>query len=320
MNEKQIVYKNFRASRRFGAELEFGRTITKSKVVNVIQAWSNYKVKSLGHVASLGNKLWHVKTDCTCGADGNGGWEVASFVGKTHKDIVHIGQVASALKDSGAKVNNYCGLHVHVEICDFTKKDIGVLMAYWIKIEKILRLVVSKKRTFDYCHLIEQETNWKDIGHYTGKYYSPEELCEEYLPQDRYETSEFRYRVINITNYYKGLRNKNYKRKTVEYRLPEGTLEENDVVNWIRLYVNFTNTIKKRQMPTNIEDASLKDAMSYLGLYHENDKFYIFSPALNKTRIWFLKRIINRLDSTKKLSCKRTQIRTDAKKLLKEIA
>jgi hypothetical protein len=232
---------------------------------------------------------------------------------------MHIGGAAKALKDSGARVNRNCGLHVHVEIADFEKRDIGVLMACWIKIEKIVRLAVSKKRYLDYCCPIGSVTDWKDIGHYFGKYYTSEELYNLYMPSNRSDVDEFRYRAINIVNYYKGLRNKNYKRKTVEYRLPEGTLEDNDVVNWMRLFVNFTDTVKNTQMPSNIEDASIKEAMFYLGLYHENDKFYIFSPALNKTRIWFLKRIINRLDSTKKLSYYQAEIRTDAKKLLKEI-
>lgn len=319
MEKKQISYKNFRNSRRFGVELEFGKEISKPKVVKTIQEFSNYKVKSLGHVASRGNNLWHVKTDCTCGADGYGGWEVASFVGKTHRDIMHIGGAAKALKDSGAKVNRNCGLHVHVEIADFEKKDVGVLMGCWLKIEKIMRLAISKKRYLDYCHPIEKETDWGWIGHYYGKYYSPQELYEIYIPHCRAEADEFRYRAINIVNYYKGLRNKNYKRKTVEYRLPEGTLEENDVVNWTRLFVNFTDTVKKSQMPTHIEDASLEEAMQLLGLYHEDDKFYIFSPALNKTRIWFLQRIINRLDSTKKLSYYNTELRTDANQLLMKI-
>lgn len=313
MEKKQIIYKNFRNNRRFGAELEFGKTISKREVVKTIQDFSNYKVKSLGHVASRGNNLWHVKTDCTCGADGYGGWEVASFVGKNHRDIMHMGGAAKALKDSGAAVNRNWGLHVHVEIADFQKRDIGVLMACWIKIEKIMCLAISKKRYLDYCHPIKQVTDWKWIGHYFGKYYSPQELYELYIPHNRNDADEFRYRAINIVNYYRGLRNKNYKRKTVEYRLPEGTLEEDDVVNWVRLYVNFTDVVKNTAMPSNIEDATLEEAMFYLGLYHERDKFYIFSPALNKTRIWFLKRIINRLDSTNKLSYYNTQIRTDAK-------
>jgi hypothetical protein len=320
MENKQISYKHFRNNRRFGTELEFGKTVSKSKVVKTIQEFSNYKVKSIGHVASRGNNLWHVKTDCTCGADGYGGWEVASFVGKNHRDIIHIGGAAKALKDSGAEVNRNCGLHVHVEIADFEKRDIGVLLACWLKIEKIMRLAVSKKRYLDYCRLIKLETDWKWLGHYYGKYYSPQDLYDLYMPNNRDDVDEFRYRAINIVNYYKGLRNKSYKRKTVEYRLPEGTLEENDVVNWLRLYVNFTGTVKTAQMPSNIEDASIEEAMGYLGLYHENDKFYIFSSALNKTRIWFLKRIINRLDLTKKLSYYNNQLRTDAKKLLKEIS
>jgi hypothetical protein len=320
MEKKQIIYKNFRNNRRFGTELEFGKTISKHEVVKTIQDFSNYKVKSVGHIASRGNKLWHVKTDCTCGADGYGGWEVASFVGKNHRDIMHIGGAAKALKDSGAAVNRNCGLHVHVEIADFQKRDIGVLMARWLKIEKIMRLAISKKRELDYCVPIRKVTDWRWLEHYFGKYYSPQELYELYMPCNREDVDEFRYRAINIVNYYRGLRNKNYKRKTVEYRLSEGTLEENDVVNWVRLYVNFTDTVKNAQMPANIEDATLEEALRYLGLYHENDKFYIFSPALNKTRIWFLKRIINKLDSTKKLSYYNNQIRTDAKKLLKEIA
>jgi len=241
-------------------------------------------------------------------------------VGKNHQDIAHIGGAAKALKDAGAKVNKNCGLHVHVEIADFDKRNIGVLMACWLKIEKIMRLAISKKRQFDYCRLIRSVTDWYELEHYYGKYYTPQELYDVYIPSCLDDIEEFRFRAISLVNYYRGIKNKNYKRKTVEYRLPEGTLEEDDVVNWTRLFVHFTETVKTAQMPSDIEDASIQQAMGYLGLYHEDDKFYILSPALNKTRIWFLKRLINRLDSTNKLSYYQSQLKIDAKKLLKEIA
>lgn len=298
--ERKITYKTLRTWRRFGIEIEMSKSLPKPKIVEAIQNCSNYKVHSFSYGKSVNNKLWHVKSDITCGNyDEDGGWEVASFVGRGPQDINHMGSVATALKEVGAEVNSNCGLHIHAEIADFSPEKVGILLAYWIKIENIIKSMLPLYRKLDYCIPISdmlesiigdnyRHVNYNPLSLY--KYltpYKPDNKDEDYSPFD------WRYQAINIVNYYLCVTDRRYKRKTIELRMPESTLNENDIVGWLRLYLNFIEFVKTAPMPKNLYESGLEEAMVYLGLHHDSDNFYIFGASLNKTRIWFLNKLIS---------------------------
>ncbi len=134
-----------------------------------------------------------------------------------------------------------------------------------------------------------------------------------FLPYDDGEDLEpldFRYRAINIINYYLASIDRRRKRKTIELRLPAGTLENEDIVGWTRLYLNFIEFVRTAPMPSHLYVEDVATTMSYLGLHH-NENFYIFGPSLNRTRIWFLKKLIR--------GSPESYVRMEARKLLQEI-
>ena len=47
---------------------------------------------------------------------------------------------------SRSKINRNCGLHVHVNVEDFTLKDMAILLAYWMKIENTLSFAIPSWR------------------------------------------------------------------------------------------------------------------------------------------------------------------------------
>lgn len=316
---KQITYKSLKFQRRFGLEIELSNSLAKSSVVKAIENCSNYKVHSPCYRRSIDNRIWHVKTDTTCGDDEDdpSGWEVASFVGHGPHDIVHMGDVATALKEAGATINCNCGLHIHAEANDFTPFDVGVLLAYWVKIEHIVKNLVASYRNFEYCWPLE-DTLEDILGPKFRNYlYDPEELYGCFLPNKEESPWECRYCAINVINYYLCLKDRRRKRKTLELRFPESTLEVNDVIGWLRLYLNFIEYAKTAPMPTTLCHSNLETTMIYLGLHHDNNNFYLFGPSLNKTRVWFLNKLIRNLKNSNNPN--KIILRSDAKRLLKTI-
>jgi hypothetical protein len=330
-----ISYKTLKFRRRFGIEIEINKSIPKAAVIQAIKNYSNHDVHSFSWGKSVNNKLWHVKHDITCGEDEedmNGGWEIASFVGSRPQDIIHMGEVATVIKEAGAKVNRFCGLHIHAEANDLTPLNVGVMLAHWIKIEHIMRNVVAMYRSFEHCEPLCNVMQDAEGTRFRYHSYHPEKLYEYFLPFEEEEEMEdedevgpadpmdFRYRAINVINYYLASKDRRRKRKTIELRFPESTLNADDIIGWLRLYLNFIEYTKTATMPLDLLSCDLRTVMTYLGLGHNKDEFYLFGPSLNKTRIWFLEKLIKNLEHpSMKQKVGPSLIKEDAKKLLREI-
>lgn len=322
---EQISYKTLKFSRRFGVEIEINKNVPKKSIIEAIKSYSNHQVHSMCIGKSVNNKQWHVKFDITCGRhqnDLNGGWEVASFVGHTAQDILHMGEIATVLKDLGAKVNRQCGLHIHAEVFDLQPYQVGILIAQWIKMEHILKCAIPRNRNLEHCELMSNVLKNNFGERFRGMAYTGDEIYEFFLPQhdgedEDYDPFSYRYRAINVINYYMARKDKRRKRRTIELRLPESSLEADDVVGWTRLYLNFLEQGNTAVMPDNLHACDLRTALGYLGLYHEDSTFYLFGPSLNKTRIWFLNKLINNLDYCKYQH--QINLKKEAKKLLREI-
>lgn len=334
--EQIIRYKTLKFRRRFGIEIEINKSIPKASIIQAIKNYSNHDVHSFSWGKSINNKLWHVKHDITCGEneeDMNGGWEIASFVGSHPQDIIHMGEVATVIKEAGAKVNRFCGLHIHAEANDLTPFNVGIMLAHWIKIEHIMRNLVAMYRSFEHCEPLCKVMRDAEGAGFRYYFYAPEKLYEYFLPyededEDEDETGpadpmDFRYRAINVINYYLASKDRRRKRKTIELRFPESTLNADDIIGWLRLYLNFIEYTKTATMPPNLHSCDIRTAMTYLGLGHDKGEFYLFGPSLNKTRIWFLQKLIKNLEysplSSGGPSMKQKAMKTEAEKLLREI-
>lgn len=296
-SRKNILYRGFTSKRRFGVELEASNNISKELILNVIERSSpNRKTKYDSYAQSVSNTYWHVKQDSSCGmATGvdrytDKGWEIASFVGSGIQDAQHIGDVAESLMGAGLQVNNNCGLHVHVEVADFSPQQMGVLLAHWIKIEKfIMSIVPSRRRHSLYCEPIR--FGLEGLDH--AKKWTPTRLWQKLRPRDlQHHDNFYRWQSINLVNYALGLKDAGWQRKTIEFRIPEGTLAKAAVVNWVRLFVNFVDFIKYKPMPENLTTVPVETALYYLGIGHASNAFHILSPGLHTTRTWALERAV----------------------------
>lgn len=302
MKHLAVDYKKFSTQRRFGVELEVGSTISKVKVQAAIRSISDRPVVVTKYQPSTENRFWHVKNDATCGPKGRSGpkgVEIASFVGQGISDLVHIGDVAEKLSEIGCKVNNNCGLHIHAEAHDLSKSQVGVLLAYWIKIERCLQFALpERRRENEYCKMLSSRIL---IPKYLPLLTSADNFYCLLSPTDLgyYENQDRRVN-LNLVNYARASLYGSNIRKTLELRWPEGTLSSVDIKCWTRLFLHFIETCKNRAFPRNFDACNLQEMLKYLGLGHEDKSFTILSEGLFETKTWLLQRFVEHSDEFKR--------------------
>lgn len=294
MAKENVEYRRFTSKRRYGVELEVSNNRDRAAIAAVIKQFSEREIRVTDWAQSNGNSYWHVKWDSTCGPKGKGhdnGWEVASFIASGYKDLVHIAEVANAMRKNGIEVTNNCGLHIHADIHDFKPEEAAALVARWIKIEPTLVHAVPLHRHKNkYCKLLGDICARRiDFR----KFYDPAKFWRLVRPTNFAVHENNQKKVaLNMVNYSAFLSG-HQERATVELRLPEGTLFGADVRNWVRCYLNFVDLSQKAGMPTEFTaaDDPIEEMMVFFGL-EANDKFYILSKGLLEAKTWLLKRLI----------------------------
>lgn len=303
MQGVEVTYRCFTSKRKFGIELEVEKNKTQAEITAAIQAVTEKPVESTsGHWAqSTHNDYWHIKYDSTCGPKGKGkdkgGWEVASYVASGYKDLLDIEKTTDALCELGCKVNDNCGLHIHADVSDFTKNQISILIAYWLKVEKWLSQAVPSIRADNkYCKLLAK-SKAKELK--TDVEYEPLGLWDLVKPTNfAVHENNQKKTSLNLVGIAQRFHYEDQGagipcgvRQTVELRMPEGTLDGREVVNWVRLFLLFVETSKTAKMPNNIAPAgSVEELLRIIG-FVDPKRFYLLSKGLHETKTWLLKRI-----------------------------
>lgn len=220
MKYRSVFYREFNTLRRFGVEMEVGNECSQFCLADAISRVSPRGRTISDWVQSKNNNCWHIKTDASCSRDGcDIGYEVASFVGSGWRDMLEIASAADSLREAYVRVNRQCGLHVHVDISDFKLEQAGSLLAAWLSVESFMCQTVPHYR-FDtgYCEPVRFSRPFV-----YGTSYNPEDIWVIFKPRDIDSiNSDDRRRMMNMVNYAIGLKKKNWTRKTVEFRFPEG--------------------------------------------------------------------------------------------------
>lgn len=275
-------YVTFPTKRAYGVELELSSyNITKERVAKIIEKTDrNREVFVSGWSYSEENDYWHVKDDSSCG------WEIASYKSVGIKDLANIVKVTDAVAEAGAIVTPKCGFHLHVEVSDFTNDQIATLVAIWMKIEKVVTSSIPHHRVNNkYCRLLNDFYPKQSNKDLCGEG-SVLKFWKAIKPNLKGNYNLFRRVALNIWNYVE-----NSGKQTVEFRFPEGTLNSNDVKNWIRLLVHFVDYSKTQRFPDNTNEVGLQEALSLMGLVGTSN-FYILSQGLRDTKDWFLHRLL----------------------------
>lgn len=308
---KSVQIRRFDSDRRFGVELEMSEKVPKSVISQAIKSNSYFDSRVRRHGASIDNNFWEVKEDHSCG------YEVSSFVGSGVDHLLHMANIANILKLIGCETNWSCGLHVHVEVLDHTNEDIAKLCAYWSKIEWLISKIIPKDRNLEYCKPLSKVFTNHLGSNYRNKYWEAKELYNKLLLNDPDEDGDMpRRRSINICNYVLNCSKRKPKKKTIEFRSAAGTLNPDEITNWARLCINFVEHVKTLPMPDLQIIRPLEEALSIMGLHHD-ENFYIFSPGLQKTRSWFLQKLLATASNKKNKII--TRMLRESRRILKNI-
>lgn len=285
--------------RKFGVELEVSPTTTKERIGMMLTEYeSAHSARRVvvtegkkGWAETRKNNYWHVKYDSTCGPMGKGidyGWEVASYVGHTAEDIDLVAGAAEHLHKWGLKTNKNCGLHVHIDVSDYDEYDMGVLLAYWVKIEPILYGICDQTRLANvYCAPLSRRLRRGDVV-----YESPVEFWNDIRPRNlKIHNNKDKRVSLNTINYVIGRYKPHYDRKTVELRLPECRLDREHVANWVALIMNLVDWCSCREPPDNLEKSSIVETMQILGIQGDSSVFFFLDERLMRLKKWFLTKI-----------------------------
>lgn len=311
----ETKYKAFNSKRKFGVEFELSNNVEGSQLQKILVKASPDRCVHVDNgwaQTNNGNDYWHIKRDSTCGPEGKTkelslyGWEIASYVGKGISDILHMGKVVSSLKKEGAVINKHCGIHIHADASNLSVEQVGTIMAYWVKIERTMfQSCPSHRRRNKYCKSLRRKVP-------VSSKLNPTQFWEKIRPQNLYvhENNDKKVSINSVGYTATQAGNHGYK-STLELRMPEASLDKRDVINWIRLYLNFIETTKKAEMPLSRRVAGVKDTLQILGLEGVQN-FLILSAGMYETKLWFLNRIVEH-------SCQANLVK-EAKGILKDIS
>jgi len=205
-------------NRKFGCEFEISTGFYKVKKIIepiILNVYGRNKFKSLHRVHnSENNRQWHLKLDSSTGC------ECVTPI-SNYKDLGKICKVISLLsKNDKIEITEHDAMHVHIDAKDMSDSH---LVVAWMQIEKIfIRCFPEHRRFSNYCEqlLAYQRKNKK--------------LSDCFI--DALRISEDHHSIFSL-DYFK-------RRKTVEFRICEGTLDPYIVKNLIRFYMLFLNYAK----------------------------------------------------------------------------
>ena len=247
--------------RRFGFELEFLRDSTnRTKLVRAIRTVAGEVAESCEYGHQNNNSEWVAKTDASCG------FEVASRVMSSATDLRKGVEVVQAISRSGARVDQRCGFHVHVEIADFDEAKLADMVQWWVKFERFITDVLSPTRKNNvYCRQVGREFRG-------NQQYDTNTTLRSNFGRNALNSSLADFATTAASG-----------RRRVEFRIAQGTNDFVDVKNWVRFLLTFVEFARTAGRPENVNYLLPKEIFDKLGLLNSN-----ISSGLTEMRTWLL--------------------------------
>jgi hypothetical protein len=233
--------------RHFGVEMEMNDVttthlrITERQIRQALEGAARLPVS--GQAASYHHSngaAWEIKTDGSCGVGGRSGWEIASpklMLDESGRceELENVCKAIARLKPS---VNRQCGLHVTVDVSDFSWRNMRDLLTLWSRYEPyVFELCPPTRRANRYCPPIRKArwedtdaTHWSTIEGLLGNSENPREprLEQRYC---------FPRGSLNLTNWWSGRR--------IEFRLQAGTVNHEKITRWTQFVLSFVARVRQ---------------------------------------------------------------------------
>jgi hypothetical protein len=245
-------------NRRFGVEFEFiGLTEEEAKDALVAAGIDAHYWDGSGG--------WTVKDDGSVYDPTGRGGEISSPILKGERGLEEIRKVLAVLREHGAKVNDTCGMHVHLEADDLSMKQIAAFGRSYFDNHDLIDWLVTPDR-----RIAEEDS---DDDYYINRL---SERTIRRLEQPGMSKSGMydgdRYRTVNFNSFAKF--------GTIEVRQHQGTLSFTAAENWIRFCQGLMDAVTKLDAPL-AKSPGLKSFMDALPV-DDDVKSYLIGRALTE--------------------------------------
>lgn len=249
--EKAAEYACNLKSQYFGIEIEF-TGITRYKAAKTIAAFLNGHIEKYGikcanyKIIDSKNRTWKIIRDMSINslnAMGNKASELykCEFVTPLcgYQDIETIQEIVRQLRYAGMKVNDTCGIHIHVDVDKSNASCIRNIANIMYKYEHVLlsQLKIPAIRINNWCDYIDNsfiekinESKNADSDFIMSSWYNGNSLRQYY----HYDSS--RYQALNLHSLWQD--------KGVEFRLFNSTTHAGKVKAYIQLCLAICNYAK----------------------------------------------------------------------------
>lgn len=147
--------------------------------------------------------------------------------------------LAAALEADGARVDQRCGLHVHIDASDYTLHDLRRLVRLWIKYEEmIFRLVPPSRRTSRWCAPLRNDPGLRTLAGLTNPEIPVNSAFRNWTGVNWSDDLSLRkgavprYLALNVASFTIRRQSADEYSRTIEVRLHGGTVEADKIANW----------------------------------------------------------------------------------------
>lgn len=201
-------------NRRFGIEIEAYNCEKRTLARELQEAGINVAVEGYNHDT---RNHWKLVTDSSL--NGNNTFELVSPILEGEAGLRELQKVCWVLDYCDVKVNDSCGLHIHMDAADFTIETWRNLAITYRRLEPVIdAFMPSSRRNNNYCKRLS------DI--------SESRIREAQTIEDlRFAFRNDRYHKLNLEAYS--------RHRTVEFRQHGGSTNFTKMENWIRFTANM---------------------------------------------------------------------------------
>lgn len=201
-------------NRRFGVEIEAYNCTREKLAKELREAGINVAVEGYNHNTA---PHWKLVTDSSL--QGNHTFELVSPILQGESGLRELQKVCWVLEYCDVKVNDSCGLHIHIDAVNFTMATWKNLAITYKNIETVIDAFMPlSRRENTYCKKLRDIPERKILSATT-------------LTDLRAAFNNHRYYKLNFESYS--------RHNTVEFRQHSGTTNFTKMENWIRFIANM---------------------------------------------------------------------------------
>ncbi len=231
---------DFAFNRKFGVEMEFYNVTQTSLKSKMNESGLEYRFEGYNHTTRA---HWKFVTDSSI--SGTNGRELVSPPLQGDNGLQQLRKACKALRLSKAKINQSCGLHVHIDANDYTLENFKLLILNWLKLEnEIDKIMPNSRRESNnrFC----KTNNKPNIKQKIRNAQSLNQISNIFGT---------RYVKMNLESYQ--------RHGTIEFRHHSGSCNYTKIKNWILICSRLVEASKQGIKVENINQILNDDLQEY---------------------------------------------------------